>query len=232
MRDESVSPSSSPCLLGENQSDIAWLESASDRHALINGLSHCFGMHSIDSGEIREARFLTQLGSLFRKVRVEPEAALEAQGCPGQNVYMVQYGVLRLGRETLAGKMAIHHFFSEGDLVCPVFGRNRALRNRFHLVSVTPATLWVADFSCFKAAVQQQDTGAWEKFALVRTKKQAELASTKAFRDQTMSARERYQVLVEGYPELVKRVPDNQLASWLGIAAATFSRFKRPVVRR
>ena len=232
MRDESVSPSSSPCLLGENPSDIAWLESASDRHALINGLSHCFGMHSIDSGETREARLLTQLGSLFRKVRVEPEAALEAQGRPGQNVYMVQYGVLRLGREAPAGRMTIYHFFSEGDLVCPVFGRNGTLANTFHLVSVTPATLWVADFSCFKAAVKEQDAGAWEKFALVRTEKQAELANPKAFRGQTMSARERYQVLVEGYPELAKRVPDSQLASWLGIAVATFLRLKRPVVRR
>jgi hypothetical protein len=46
------------------------------------------------------------------------------------------------------------------------------------------------------------------------------------YRKHTMSARERYQLLLEEYPELVKRVPDNQLASWLGVVPATFSRLK------
>lgn len=39
-------------------------------------------------------------------------------------------------------------------------------------------------------------------------------------------ARERYQLLLDEYPELIKRVPDNQLASWLGVVPATFSRLK------
>lgn len=46
------------------------------------------------------------------------------------------------------------------------------------------------------------------------------------FRKQTMPARERYQLLLEEYPELVQRVPDNQLAAWLGVVPATFSRLK------
>ncbi|MDX5327925.1 MAG: Crp/Fnr family transcriptional regulator, partial [Marinobacter sp.] len=33
-------------------------------------------------------------------------------------------------------------------------------------------------------------------------------------------------LLVDEYPELIKRVPDNQLASWLGVVPATFSRLK------
>jgi hypothetical protein len=42
-----------------------------------------------------------------------------------------------------------------------------------------------------------------------------------------MPAKERYRILLEEYPELVRRVPDNQLASWLGVVPATFSRLKK-----
>lgn len=44
---------------------------------------------------------------------------------------------------------------------------------------------------------------------------------------QTLSARERYQIMVRDYPELIRRIPDFQLAAWLGVAPATFSRLKR-----
>lgn len=59
------------------------------------------------------------------------------------------------------------------------------------------------------------------------TEELAELTSMREFRKQTMPARERYRILLEEYPELVRRVPDNQLASWLGVVPATFSRLKK-----
>ena len=40
-------------------------------------------------------------------------------------------------------------------------------------------------------------------------------------------SQERYRLLLDEYPELIKRVPDNQLASWLGVVPATFSRLKK-----
>jgi predicted component of type VI protein secretion system len=53
-----------------------------------------------------------------------------------------------------------------------------------------------------------------------------ELTSMREFRKQTLQAGERYRLMLQEYPELVRRVPDNQLAAWLGVASATFSRLK------
>ncbi|EAZ99692.1 hypothetical protein MELB17_11831 [Marinobacter sp. ELB17] len=52
------------------------------------------------------------------------------------------------------------------------------------------------------------------------------------FRKHTMPANERYALMQEEYPELTKRVPDNQLAAWLGAVPATFSRLKRAASNR
>lgn len=219
--------SSAPCLLAEKHRDIISHESAPESHSLLSGLSHCFGIHLNNVGDDPDQRFLNQLGSLFHKCRVDAETALERHNRPWGNVYLIQHGVLRLFRESRTGKVAIHHFFAEGDLIWPIFGRSRTMRNTLCLTSVSPATLWVADFTAFRAAVQARGDGAWEKFAIVLTEEVAELTSMREFRKQTMPARERYELLLEEYPELIKRVPDNQLASWLGVVPATFSRLKK-----
>ncbi|WP_144820378.1 Crp/Fnr family transcriptional regulator [Marinobacter piscensis] len=218
--------SSSPCMLGEDNPDIIQHEPASQSTVLLNGLSRVFGIRLGENKDSSDARFLNDLTCLFHQQRVDVDAQLEQHDTPWANVYLIQYGILRLFREAPNGKVAVHHFFTEGDLVWPVFGRSRTVRNTLCLATVTPATVWAADFSQFRAAIQAHGEGLWPQFAMALTEELAELTSMREFRKHTMPARERYQLLVEEYPELVRRVPDNQLASWLGVVPATFSRLK------
>ena len=219
-------PASSPCSLSSSDPEIRIPASASADQSLINSLSRSFGIHLGDDSS-REQHFLADLARLFHKRTVEADTAMERHEHRWANVYLVQYGILRLFRESPTGRVAIHHFFTEGDTVWPVFGRTRTQRNTLCLSAVTPATIWVADFTAFRDAVRSRGEGAWANFALSLTEELAELTSMREFRKQTMPARERYRILLEEYPELVRRVPDNQLASWLGVVPATFSRLKK-----
>ncbi|MHA7926281.1 MAG: Crp/Fnr family transcriptional regulator [Marinobacter sp.] len=218
--------SSSPCMLDENNPEIVQQEAAPESTALLNGLSRIFGIRLAGHENDPDARFLADLARMFHLRRLVPETIMEKHDKPWANVYLVQYGILRLFREAPSGKVSVHHFFSEGDMVWPVFGRSRTVRNTLCLTTVTPVTVWVADFAAFRSAIQSHGEGLWPKFALALTEEIAELTSMREFRKHTMPARERYKLLLEEYPELVKRVPDNQLASWLGVVPATFSRLK------
>jgi CRP-like cAMP-binding protein len=221
------SPASSPCLLDAHQPDIAPTPRPTPSLALLNGLSRVFGMRLDGSPEDSpNDRFLSELAQLFQLRQVDPETTLEIQDRPWGHVYLIQYGVMRLYREAPSGRIAVHHFFSEGDLVWPVFGRTRTRRNTLYLTSVTGCTLWVASFPAFRSTVTRRGEAAWARFALSLTEELAELTSMREFRKQTMPARERYELLLEEYPELVQRVPDSQLAAWLGVVPATFSRLK------
>ncbi|MBW4934310.1 Crp/Fnr family transcriptional regulator [Marinobacter sp. F4206] len=222
---------SSPCMLGEDHADIVRQEPGPQSDALLHGLSRVFGIRPNDNPDDTDTRLLTDLSQLFQRQQIDSESPLERHDQPWARVYLVQHGLLRLFREAPSGKVAIHHFFSEGDLVWPVFGRTRTVRNTLCLTSVTPATLWVADFSRFRSTIRAHGEGLWPRFALALTEELAELTSMREFRKHTMPARERYQLLLEEYPELVKRVPDNQLASWLGVVPATFSRLKTGAIK-
>lgn len=218
--------SSPPCMLGEDNPDIINQEVAPSSMSLLNGLGRIFGVRVAGHEDDPGVRFLADLARLFHQRRVDADTSLEKHDSPWANVYLIQYGILRLFREARNGKISVHHFFSEGDMVWPVFGRTRTVRNTLCLTPSTPATLWVADFSSFRSAIHSHGEGLWPKFALALTEEIAELTSMREFRKHTMPARDRYQLLLEEYPELVRRVPDNQLASWLGVVPATFSRLK------
>lgn len=217
---------SSPCLLDQQHSAIRLPEPASGELALLHGLSRVFGIHLRTAGQQPDHPLLAALSRLFHKVAVDPDTDLEQQLKPWANAYLIQHGVLRLFRETPATKVSIHHFFTEGDLAWPVFGRTRTGRNTLCLSTVTHATLWVADFQAFRTTIRQYGEGHWARFALALTEELAEQATMREFQRQTLCAGERYQLLLRDYPELIKRVPDNQLASWLGVAPATYSRLK------
>ncbi len=226
-RPESNSVTSSPCLLDSYQPEIIQQPRPTPTLSLLNSLSRIFGIGP-GTGEDQspDQRFLGELAQLFHVQRVDPETVLEQHDHTWSQVYLIQYGVMRLYREAPDGKISIHHFFTEGDLVWPVFGRTRTMRNTLCLASVTPCTLWQADFSAFRSVITGQGDGAWARFALSLTEELAELTSMREFRKQTMPAIDRYRLLLEEYPELVRRVPDNQLAAWLGVVPATFSRLK------
>lgn len=220
-------PASSPCLLDSCQPEFARQAGPQPSLALLNSLSRVFGIR-LDSRQTDspERRYLEVLARLFQVRRVDPETTLEQHDSPWSHVYLIQHGVMRLYREAPSGRIAVHHFFSEGDLVWPVFGRTRTRRNTLCLTSVTHCTLWMASFPAFRSAVTSRGDGAWARFALSLTEELAELTSMREFRKQTMPAKDRYRLLLEEYPELVRRVPDNQLAAWLGVVPATFSRLK------
>ncbi|MDX1755992.1 MAG: Crp/Fnr family transcriptional regulator [Marinobacter sp.] len=210
---------SAPCLL-DSQDPVT----VRPDQVLINGLARSFGLspHAEDS-----AQRLRDLGRLFHQRRVAADCALEQHRRPWANVYLLQHGVMRLFREAPSGKHAIHHFFTEGALIWPVFGRSRTVRNTLCLSAVTACTLWQAEFQVFRDSIRQSGEGHWARFALALTEELAESATVREFQKQTLSARQRYHLLLQEYPDLVPRVPDNQLASWLGVVPATFSRLKK-----
>lgn len=222
-----VSLSSSPCLLDQPGLSLTNAQPAPQLQTVMHSLCRVFGVRPPDGTPNADHLLLNQLCALFQKDIVDADTDLERHQRPWSRVYLVQHGLLRLYRESAAGKVSIHHFFAEGDIAWPVFGRSRTVRNTLCLSTVTPCTLWQADFHAFREVLRGHCEGKWARFALTLTEELAELATKREFHRQTLSAKERYDQMVLDYPELMARVPDFQLASWLGVAPATFSRLKK-----
>lgn len=228
-------PSSSPCLASEIPEAYAWTsqESGDGRvRALRNSLARVLGWGIPDRLSRSRRQLLDDMAALFEHRSYGAEVNLETRNRTWQRIYLVEYGVARLYRKNDEGRVSIHHFFDEGSAIWPVFARTRSERNTLCLTTVTPCTVWEADFRPFRELIKQDGDGAWAHFALALMEELAERSTMREFERQTLSAEERYQIMVRDYPELVERVPDYQLAAWLGVATATYSRLKNGRSRR
>ncbi len=187
-------------------------------------LAHTLGITDSRDRAPADAELLDDLVRLFERNEAAPGRTLEKSGQAWKNVYVLEEGIARLYRQGTGGKVCIHHFFREGDVMWPVFARSRSPRNTLCMAAVENCILWSAPFDTFRRLLQR--SGHWARFALVLTEQLAEQALLREVEQQTLSALDRYRRMVADFPELVERVPDYQLASWLGVASATFSRLK------
>lgn len=228
-------PSSSPCLANEIPDSYGWStpEPGEGRiRALRNSLARVLGWGIPERLSRPRRQLLDEMTSLFEHRTYGAEVNLEKNDRTWQRIYLVEYGIARLYRKNSAGRTSIHHFFDEGSAIWPVFARTRSERNTLCLTTVTPCTVWEADFKPFRDCIKADGEGAWAHFALALMEELAERSTMREFERQTLSAEERYQIMVRDYPELVERVPDYQLAAWLGVATATYSRLKNGRSRR
>lgn len=222
-------PASSPCMASEFTDSYRWppqVNREGRARSLRNSLARVLGWGMPERLSSSRQALLERMAALFEHKTYGSEVTLEKHNRAWQRIYLVEFGVARLYRQSPDKRVSIHHFFDEGCAIWPVFARTRSERNTLCLTTVTPCTVWEADFFPFRDCIKQDGEGAWAHFALSLMEELAEKSTIREFERQTLSAEERYQIMVRDYPELVQRIPDYQLAAWLGVATATFSRLK------
>jgi CRP-like cAMP-binding protein len=68
---------------------------------------------------------------------------------------------------------------------------------------------------------------SFEKWYRIKTRKSYEAAQQKIIENQTRSAEEKYLDLLKRSPEIVQRIPQHYIASYLGIRPQSLSRIRK-----
>ncbi|MFN0031922.1 MAG: Crp/Fnr family transcriptional regulator, partial [Flavobacteriales bacterium] len=73
---------------------------------------------------------------------------------------------------------------------------------------------------------------AFEKWYRVKTRKSYEATQQKIIDTQTETAEQKYLKLVKNAPEIVQRIPQHYIASYLGIKPQSLSRIRKNIFRK
>jgi CRP-like cAMP-binding protein len=73
---------------------------------------------------------------------------------------------------------------------------------------------------------------AFEKWYRIKTRKSYEATQQKIIDTQTETAEEKYQKLLKNAPEIVQRIPQHYIASFLGIKPQSLSRIRKNIFKR
>jgi CRP/FNR family transcriptional regulator, anaerobic regulatory protein len=128
------------------------------------------------------------------------------------------------------GKEITYHFAMENDLDMAVSSFDKSVGNYEYVQAVEDTEIVVADYEKVKELYDRYHS--WAKFGrLIIEEKFVTVHSQ--FRGMIMeSAQERYLKLSEENPELMKRVPQYYIASFLGITPESLSRLRGQLMKK
>jgi len=187
-----------------------------NRRNLAHGFYTAFPSH---------AKYWDRLESLFSPVRVEKGEVLLNQNDLWNSAYYIESGIARLFYSDRNGNEFNKDFFYEGNFFWPVAPSAHKEPSLFAISALSSMLVWKAPYMQFRKELES--LSVWHPIALQLAEM---LAERKIMREASFlldTPTERYIKLFEEYSELVNRIPDYHMASFLGITPVSFSRIKK-----
>ena len=164
---------------------------------------------------------------LQQKLKVEnlskDEYLLKA-GQTSKSVTFIESGLLRCYYLTDSGKEVNRWFMREGDVVFSINSFYTQKPGQEYIQALEPAELFYITYDELDEIYFKFPD--FRTIGLQLTSKYYMLWDQKEYAVLAKPASERYEWLVTNHQELLQRVADKHLASWLGITDVTFSQIK------
>jgi CRP-like cAMP-binding protein len=171
----------------------------------------------------------SQCQHLF-KIKDFPErTTLLREGEIARRMYFIRKGCLRLWFNK-AGKDITFQFFVEGQAVSSIESFLGRTRSAFSIETIEPTSVVMVsrnDWERLFQLVPQLKDGLLE-LIMIRMENYAQLFLSR-IRD---NPRERYEALVRERPDIIQRVPQHYIASYLGITPVSLSRIRGRISRK
>ncbi len=168
---------------------------------------------------------LADLSGMFARRQYPRKTMIVPAGDKWNKVFYIHHGIIRLFYIDIEGREFNKGFFREKHLVWPIAPVARNNEILFSIAALEDVSAYVCLFERFYTWLNQH--GYWEKFALPYAESMAEDKFLREYEFLMNSATERFHNFCTEHPDLVKRIPDYHLASYLGITNVSLSRIKR-----
>jgi CRP-like cAMP-binding protein len=164
-----------------------------------------------------------QFSSSFVEKEIAAKTVLLQEGEIASHIYYVQKGCLRLWFNK-DGKDITLQFFFDRQAVASFDSFMSCKPSMFTLESIEPCTVIPISKEKFDRIFQQYPElkEKFNEFILQRFQNYATLFLSR-IKD---SPQERYEELLKDHPEIIKRVPQHYIASYLGITPISLSRIR------
>lgn len=168
---------------------------------------------------------LTELIKIFSAKDITSGLHLEKPGSDKSTIFLVTSGLIRYYYLAEDGKEWNKAFISSG-IMSTSFSKDFLKRaSPYGIQALEDTTVLIADYSAFESLydknhmIERLGRKIMENILIFKMNRERSFL--------TDSAKSRYQDFVEEYPSFLKRIPQYQIASYLGITEASLSRILR-----
>ena len=166
---------------------------------------------------------IAELQVRFNNLSIPSKTILLEEGKVADKLYLIRKGCLRLFFYN-NGKDITFQFFFEGDFVASFDSLHKRTPSLFYLESIEPTELTVIKRDDFYTLINNDSSlrKLYEENLNdpFHTYQQLFLSRIKN------TPQQRYEELLKEYPNIIKRVPQHYIASYLGITPVSLSRIR------
>jgi CRP-like cAMP-binding protein len=168
---------------------------------------------------------LEKFQHLFEEITIPRKTVLLREGEVSKRIFFVKQGVLRLWVNH-NGIDTTFRFCFENEAASSFFGNEPSI---FAIESIEPSTIIVLKLKDFKMLIDEVPEYKDELLKLM-TKRASDYAKLFLSRI-TKTPEERYIDLMKNNPEILLRVPQHYIATYLGITPVSLSRIRNRVTK-
>lgn len=164
------------------------------------------------------------LAAIFKPRVVEKDEYLLQTGGEVHELYFVSEGLLRIYYLNDEGKESNKAFPTEGGLAGPLASALLNVPSRYGIQALEPSVILAVRYKDYFALLDQHPT--YDRLA---RKMMEWLLGRRELREQSLlqqSAKERYLDFKEQFSDLLNRIPQYHIASYLGITEVSLSRLR------
>ncbi|MFC2096606.1 Crp/Fnr family transcriptional regulator [Bacteroidota bacterium] len=171
----------------------------------------------------------TSISFLQKNVKFKHYKKNELILCAGKvprYVYFVLDGMVRLFY-SFDGEEKTAFFYNKNNFIWPKINSNHLVSTQKNYMSINNSTLVLIDIN----AIQELNEKSYNFSQIYRNSKEQELIKYQQLISYfvTLSPQERFKNLLEKNKSLFLKVPQQYIASYIGISAETFSRIKKRI---
>jgi CRP-like cAMP-binding protein len=165
----------------------------------------------------------SDFGKLFSEKDIPAKTTLLSEGEISKYLYFIKKGCLRMWFNN-DGKDVTFQFFFENQAVSSIESFMNRVPSLFNIESIEPSKVIRISKSNFDLLLDSRPDikDGFHKITIQRMENYAKLFLSR-IKD---NPKKRYEELLNSHPEIVKRVPQHYIASYLGITPISLSRIK------
>ncbi|TDQ06224.1 CRP-like cAMP-binding protein [Pedobacter metabolipauper] len=167
----------------------------------------------------------------FTRIEVAAKTSLLKEGDVANKLFLIERGSIR-GWHNYDGKEVTVQFFFENNTVSSIESLRKDIPSSITIETIEPSIIWWIDKKNLNKIISEIKEIPRLRDILIDTVFERTFDYIKQFstfiRD---SPEQRYLNLIKERPQIVRRVPQHYIASYLGISSVHLSRIKNKLVR-
>ena len=185
----------------------------------------------IDQKSVISQAFIDLYRPYFKKTSYNPKTILLEEGQIAHKVFWIEKGCMRvwINKE---GQEITFQFFLENSLVSSIESFWQGTPSKFTLETIEPTEVWEAEKKDIQSLLEESLTQPLYRDLFIDVIFQRTFDYVNHSLSFVQSTpEERYLKLRETRPELIQRIPQHYLASYIGISKVHLSRIKSKLMR-